>query len=120
MISGVAFPDAFPVLDTLHRAGFRLAVLTNGLQDQQEAKLASLGFLEFFDSVLAIGTLSAPKPDPRAFMQLCAVLRSEPNEILYVGDDMHTDAIAAAKAGLQVRTLDEVTPCSSRPSCPAS
>jgi putative hydrolase of the HAD superfamily len=41
--SWVAFPDALPVLENLCHLGFRMAVLTNGLQEQQEAKLAHLG-----------------------------------------------------------------------------
>ncbi len=99
--SWVAFPDVRPTLDALHGSGFRLAVLTSGLQRQQEAKLTSLGFLDFFDAVLAIGTLSAPKPDPRAFLELTSALGCPPHEVLYVGDDPHWDAIAATSAGLQ-------------------
>lgn len=98
--SWVAFPDARPTLDALHGSGFRLAVLTSGLQRQQEAKLTSLGFLDFFDAVLAIGTLSAPKPDARAFLELSSALGCPPHEVLYVGDDPHWDAIAATRAGL--------------------
>jgi putative hydrolase of the HAD superfamily len=88
--SWVPFPDVFPTLEALRGAGFRLAVLTSGVQKQQEAKLTSMGLIDMFDSVLAIGTLSAPKPDPRAFKQLCSVF----------GDDVHWDAIAATQAGL--------------------
>lgn len=126
--SWVAFPDALPVLENLHHLGFRMAVLTNGLQEQQEAKLARLGLSEFFDSVLAIGTLSAPKPDVRAFVELAAAVGHSSEEIVYVGDDPHWDAIAATKAGLhgvwlnragrdgpdgigiQIRTLDSLIP----------
>jgi putative hydrolase of the HAD superfamily len=96
--SWVAFPDGFPTLDALHRSGFRLAVLTSGQQKQQEAKLASMGLLDMFDSVLAIRTLSALKPDPRVFMGLCSAFGRGPSEVAYVGDDVQTDAIAVAKA----------------------
>lgn len=126
--SWVAFPDVLPTLDTLHRSGFRLAILTSGQQEQQEAKLASLGLLHMFDAVLAIGTLSVPKPDARAFVELSSALACAPHEVVYVGDDPHWDAIAATKAGLrgvwlnregregpegigtEVRTLDSLVP----------
>jgi putative hydrolase of the HAD superfamily len=98
--SWAAFPDVFPTLETLRGAGFRMAVLTSGLQSQQEAKLSRMGVLEMFDSVLAIGTLTAPKPDPRAFLQLCSVFGRSQDEVVYVGDDVHSDVIAATKAGL--------------------
>ncbi len=99
--SWVAFPDVRPTLENLNDLGFRLAVLTNGVQDQQEAKLARLGLLEFFDSVLAIGTVSAPKPDARAFLELATALGCAPEQVVYVGDDPHWDAIAATAAGLR-------------------
>jgi putative hydrolase of the HAD superfamily len=98
--SWAAFPDVFPTLETLRNAGFRMAVLTSGLQSQQEAKLSRMGVLEMFDSVLAIGTLTAPKPDPRAFLQLCSVFGRTQDEVVYVGDDVFSDVIAATKAGL--------------------
>ena len=126
--SWVAFPDVMPTLGELHHSGFRLAVLTSGQQEQQEAKLASMGLLEMFDSVLAIGTLSVPKPDARAFLELSSALGCPPHEVVYVGDDPQWDALAATKAGLrgvwlnregqdgpdgigtQVRTLDSLIP----------
>lgn len=126
--SWTAFPDVRPTLENLRGLGYPLAVLTSGLQEQQEAKLTSLGFLDFFDAVLAIGTLSAPKPDPRAFLELSSALGCPPHEVLYVGDDPHGDAIAATSAGLhgvwlnrdgrdgpdgigtEVRTLDSLVP----------
>ena len=126
--SWVPFPDVRATLENLRSSGFHLAVLTSGQQEQQEAKLASMGFLEMFESVLAIGTLTAPKPDARAFLQLSSALGCLSDEVVYVGDDPHWDAIAATKAGLhgvwlnragqdgpdgigiQIRTLDSLVP----------
>jgi len=98
--SWTAFPDALPILNELKGAGFRLAVLTNGQQQQQEAKLARIGMTDMFEKVLAIGSLSALKPECGAFMDLCSVFDAAPNEVVYVGDDVHRDAIAATEAGL--------------------
>lgn len=126
--SWVAFPDVRSTLDNLRHSGFRMAVLTNGQQEQQEAKLARMGLTGFFDSVLAIGTLTVPKPDARAFLELSSALGYAPDEIVYVGDEPHWDALAATKAGLrgvwlnregqdgpdgigtEVRTLDSLIP----------
>ncbi|OIQ75936.1 phosphoglycolate phosphatase [mine drainage metagenome] len=83
---------------------------------------------EFFDSVLANGTLTAPKPDARAFVELSAAVGHSSDEVVYVGDDPHWDALAATAAGLrgvwlnredrvgpegihtEVRTLDALAP----------
>ncbi|MDP1712052.1 MAG: HAD family hydrolase [Candidatus Nanopelagicaceae bacterium] len=98
--SWVAYSDALPALETLRESGYVLAVLTNGQQEQQERKLAKMGLSHFFTSVLAIGKVTHPKPDARAFLQMCASLECKPEEVVYVGDDPQVDAVAATRAGL--------------------
>jgi len=98
--SWVAYSDALPTLEALRESGYVLAVLTNGQQEQQERKLAKMGLSHFFSSVLAIGKVTHPKPDARAFLHMCASLECEPEEVVYVGDDPQVDAIAATRAGL--------------------
>ncbi|MDP1711362.1 MAG: HAD family hydrolase [Candidatus Nanopelagicaceae bacterium] len=98
--SWTAYSDALPALEALRESGYVLAVLTNGQQEQQERKLAKMGLRHFFTSVLAIGKVTHPKPDARAFLQMCASLECEPEEVVYVGDDPQVDAAAATRAGL--------------------
>lgn len=98
--SWVAYTDVQAALEKLKTAGFKLAVLTNGQQAQQEAKLAAMGLTQLFEAVLAIGTVEALKPDQRAFAHLCLVLECEPNEVVFVGDDLEYDVRAAISAGL--------------------
>lgn len=99
--SWVAFPDVQPTLKILRESGFPLAVLSNGQQSQQEGKLLGMGIRQYFVSVLAIGTLKFPKPDARAFLQLCATLGYAPNEIMYVGDDPQIDVMPATDVGFR-------------------
>ena len=98
--SWVAYSDALPALEALQESGYVLAVLTNGQQEQQERKLAKMGLSHYFKSVLAIGKVDYPKPDARAFLQMCASLECKPEEVVYVGDDPQVDAVAATRAGL--------------------
>lgn len=98
--SWIAYSDVLPALESLRESGYALAVLTNGQQEQQERKLAKMGLSHFFTSVLAIGKVVHPKPDARAFLQLCASLECKPEEVVYVGDDPQVDAVAATRAGL--------------------
>lgn len=86
--------------ERMRELGYVLAVLTNGQQDQQERKLAKMGLSHFFSSILAIGKMTYPKPDARAFLQMCASLECEPEEVVYVGDDPHVDVLAATRAGI--------------------
>ncbi len=99
--SWVAYSDAHEALNQLKALGIKMAVLTNGQQAQQEAKLQAIGLSQMFEGCLAIGTVEALKPDPRAFQQLCRLLDCEPNEVLFVGDDLDVDVRAAVNAGLK-------------------
>lgn len=96
----VAYPDTHRALEELKTAGFKMAVLTNGQQAQQEAKISAMGLNDFFETVLAVGTVDALKPDQKAFAHLCRVLDREPHEVLFVGDDLDIDVRASINAGL--------------------
>lgn len=98
--SWIAYSDVLATLRDLKGAGYKMAVLTNGQQAQQEAKLEAIGLSDVFEACLAIGTVEALKPDPRAFAQLCRVLDCQPHEVLFVGDDLDVDVRASVSAGL--------------------
>lgn len=104
--SWVAYPDVMSVLDSLKASGYKLAVLTNGQQAQQEAKLAAMGLVAHFEVVLAIGTVDALKPDRRAFEHLCRALECDAEEVLFVGDDLDYDVRASINAGLRAVWLN--------------
>lgn len=99
--SWVAYPDVASALVSLKAAGYKLAVLTNGQQAQQESKLATMGLTDLFETCLAIGTVDALKPDRKAFEHLCRVLECEADEVLFVGDDLDYDVRASINAGLK-------------------
>lgn len=99
-LSWVSFPEVSNALESLKSLGFRLSILTNGIQVQQNAKMEHLGLSGYFDSILAVGNLTAPKPDSSAFAALCESFTLNPSEVAFVGDDLATDAIGATKSGL--------------------
>lgn len=99
--SWIAYPDVMSVLGNLKESGYKLAVLTNGQQAQQEAKLAAMGMTDLFEVVLAIGTVDALKPDRRAFEHLCRVFECDAAEVVFVGDDLDYDVRASINAGLK-------------------
>lgn len=96
-----AYDDAVPALDDLAQAGVTVGVLTNGQDAQQRAKLQAVGLLERFDCVLTSSTLPAAKPAADAFIAACERIGRPPHDVFYVGDNMHTDALAATQAGLR-------------------
>ncbi|MFC9789565.1 HAD family hydrolase [Rhodococcus sp. NPDC127528] len=100
------YPDVRPCLETLKRlrGGPRLAVLTNGDPEQQRAKLARFGLLEYFDAVLTPTELAAAKPV--AYAAACRRMGTDPARAVNVGDMLESDVNAAARAGLVGIWLD--------------
>ncbi|MEI9907662.1 MAG: HAD family hydrolase [Actinomycetota bacterium] len=99
--SWIAYDDVHSTLKELQGLGIKMGVITNGQQSQQESKLAKLKVSGYFEHVLAIGTMTKPKPHPDPFLQLTSLFDCQPHEILYVGDDLDVDYHASRSAGLQ-------------------
>jgi len=100
------FPDALPALRRAAGAGLRVGVLTNGDHDHQAFKLETLGLADDVDVLVSSSTLSAGKPDPRAFLEACARLGTAPAATLMVGNSLITDVRGAESAGLPAVLLD--------------
>lgn len=100
------FEDAEPAIRALHDAGVATAVLTNGAEDQQTAKLRTIGLLDLVGPVLTAGALGLRKPDPRAFLVACERIGAAPSSVLYVGDEHEVDVLGARGAGLHAVLLD--------------
>ncbi|WP_131735521.1 HAD family hydrolase [Actinomadura roseirufa] len=102
------YPDVRPCLESLKRLPqrLRLAVLTNGDPEQQRAKLARFGLLDYFEAVLTPTELGAAKPDPLAFVTACRWMRTDPAHAVNVGDMLQSDVNAAVLAGLGGIWLD--------------
>jgi putative hydrolase of the HAD superfamily len=104
----VGYDDVNSALDAVHDYGVVTAMLTNGTQEQQEAKLAHLGLLGRIGPVFTAEGLGVAKPDPRAFRLVCAHLALPPGQVLCVGDDYEVDVRAARAAGLRAVYLDRI------------
>lgn len=101
-----AFDDAAPALRRIAAAGLQVAVLTNGDQAQQTAKLAATRLLDLCGPVFASSQLPAAKPDRRAYIEACRRLHADPGQTLMVGDNYDLDVLAARAAGLSAVHLD--------------
>ena len=102
----VGFDDVPAAVDRLHRAGVRMAVLTNGLDAQQRAKVEALGLGGVVDPVVTAEALGVAKPDPAAYRAVCRRLGLAPATVLHVGDRHDLDVVGARAAGLQAVHLD--------------
>ncbi len=84
----------------LHRR-FRLALITNGLQDVQRPRLAGSPIRDFFDLVVISEEIGAAKPDPRFFDYAFQKIGSPPREaVLVIGDSLTSDIQGGINYGL--------------------
>ena len=95
--SWVLYPDAKPCLAEL--AAFPLGVITNGDGDQQRRKLRDTGVAACFRSVVISGDVGVAKPHREIFDRSAAQMGLPPDELLFIGDNPHTDVQGALGAG---------------------
>jgi len=103
------YPNALAALARLC-ARVPVAAITNG-----NASLRRIGVGHLFAFTLRAGEYGAAKPDPGIFHAACARLGFAPDEVLHVGDDVDTDVVGAARAGLRSCWLNRAD----KADCPA-
>lgn len=90
-------PGAPEVLGGLHRAGWPMALLSNGWTRLQKLKAELVGFP---GPVYVSQEIGYWKPDARAFLYVCRQLGLDAAGVLYVGDSPSSDIAGACYAGL--------------------
>lgn len=99
------YPEVPAVLDGL-RGRVRLAVVTNGMESHQRAKLAAAGLSERFDAIVTSEAVGASKPDPRIFHVALERLACRAGDAVMVGDHPLRDVAGAQQAGLRGVWID--------------
>lgn len=88
------------------RQHWPLAVVTNGLKDVQQRKVAALGLDRLIDTIVFAGLPGeGGKPAPEPFHAACEALGVEPACAVHVGDDLIYDVRGARGAGLRTIQL---------------
>ena len=93
------FPDAGPCLQRLAR-DFRLAVVTNGLLDNQLRKIAGAGFGDLLERVFVSSAFGSGKPSPAFFGHVLQALNVAGFNCVFVGDSLKNDILGAGAAGI--------------------
>lgn len=95
--SAILLEGAQTLLDHLERAGWRMALVTNGLSRVQRPRLRLSGLEAYFDFVVISDEVGSAKPQraffDHAFRQMEPVLarRPRPDEVLVIGDSLEAD-----------------------------
>ncbi len=100
------FDDVQETLEEISGLPVITAVLTNGTEEQQHAKLKAVGLDDRFPYVFTAEGLKAAKPDLTTYREVCAALNVEVHSALHVGDVYALDVQAPREAGLQAVHLD--------------
>jgi putative hydrolase of the HAD superfamily len=104
------FPDVIGSLTRL-ASTHRVAVLTNGDQAKQDAKMKRTGLAALVETTVASSSLGIAKPDPAVFRAALGRLGGSPARATYVGDRLDVDAQAATAAGLTGIWLNRTRDC---------
>lgn len=101
--------SAAEVLDTLHRRRYRLVMASNSVpQHPRDLALVHAGVTDLFTAVLQSHELGVRKPDPRFFEAIVRTTGVRPELVLYVGNRLDVDVIAATAAGLRAALIAPV------------
>lgn len=100
------YPDVRETLSRLKEAGLKNGIITNGFEKDIEDILARFNLAGFFDVAVGSDVVGRPKPCKEIFLHALRILKVEPHEALYVGDDLEKDYFGALKAGLRAILLD--------------
>jgi len=93
-------PEAPVVLDTVHRKGIRLAIISNIISRRLvQCKLVEYGIVRYFDPVVTSSGFGWRKPKARIFEEVARLMQLPPATCAYVGDTISRDAIGARRAG---------------------
>lgn len=80
-----------------------VGILTNGFKEQQSAKLNTFPLLRETSSAVVISEdVGVMKPNPAIFKHATERAGVQSEEILYIGDSLHSDVIGGRNAGWQV------------------
>lgn len=95
------YPGVVEGLQALHKAGLKLACLTNKPVDFARELLKLKGLDGFFSQVFGGDSFECKKPDALPVLKTCEALGTLPGQTLMVGDSSN-DAQAARAAGCPV------------------
>jgi phosphoglycolate phosphatase len=93
------YPDVLTALQSLHQAGYRMAVCTNKIEKHSITLLQKLEIAHYFKAICGRDTFPYFKPDARHLVDTIKQAGGNPRKAIMVGDSI-TDLDTARNAGL--------------------
>ena len=79
---------------------YQLYVASNGVLEMQRSRLEIAGLANYFTDLFVSDDIGAEKPSERFFHEAMRRSKTEPGELLFVGDSIEADMIGAARSGI--------------------
>lgn len=94
------YPDVRSVLDQLSRS-YRMAVVSDGQSAWALPELRETGINGYFDPIVVSGDHGFRKPDRRLFDAGLLGMKQQPENVVFVGNDIYRDIYGARRAGMK-------------------
>ncbi len=94
------YPDVKAALDEF-RQQYKMAVVSDGQSAWAVPELRAVGLAAYFDPVIISGDFGFRKPDRRLFESALKGLALNPEQVVFVGNDMYRDIYGAGRLGLK-------------------
>jgi len=101
VVQSQPYPGVVSALQSMKKAGYRLACVTNKPQSFTQALLIASNLLPYFELVVTGDTLAKKKPDPDQLIYCCEQFGVALSEAVLVGDSK-VDIVAARSAGCYI------------------
>ncbi|KAG0608066.1 hypothetical protein M758_8G075200 [Ceratodon purpureus] len=92
-------PGVEAMVQSLHKLGIKMGVITNGHFSVQRKKLKACKADLLFDTMLVGGEEPNQKPHKDIFLKACKLAGCNPEETIMVGDNLKTDIQGGINAG---------------------
>lgn len=88
------------IINTL-KQHVKVGIITNGSTQRQRAKILNSGLNSYFDTIIISEEAGMSKPDIRIFESALSKLNVQPEDALFVGDDLEKDIAGCQHAHIK-------------------
>lgn len=100
------FPTCFSIdQNTIHflnhiKSHFKIGIITNGSTHRQKSKIINTNLNNYFDTIIISEEVGLSKPDKRIFELALNKLNVQPEDVLFIGDDLEKDIAGPQNANI--------------------
>ncbi|PFR83925.1 2-haloalkanoic acid dehalogenase [Bacillus cereus] len=80
---------------------FKVGIITNGSTHRQKAKIINTNLNNYFDTIIISEEVGLSKPDKRIFELALNKLNVQPEDVLFIGDDLEKDIAGPQNANIK-------------------